>query len=567
MRQCIRLQFDCAFAKDYPRDLQRGLSMAHMANETGLDKNSANFVPLTPLSHLLRAREVFPDQEALVYGDIRRTWAEFHERATRLGAGLRTLGVQPGDVVSSILPNIPAAAEAHFGVPLIGAVLNAINIRLDVDTVAYIFDHAETRVVLVDSQFISLAEAAKQQSGSNLVIVEVPDDSAGFPATGRYPLYEDLIAGGDPAMPWHMPTDEWESLSLNYTSGTTGQPKGVVYHHRGAYLNTMGTAISWEMSLRPRLLTIVPLFHCNGWCHTWMMPMLGGTIVCCRDISAKAIFDAIETEKITHFGGAPIVLNMLVNATENEKKPFSHQIRVFTAGAAPSPATIKGTEALGFTVMQVYGLTETYGHMSECLEQPDWCDLPAAERYAKMSRIGVAQPMVEGFDVVDMETRKPVPRDAATPGEVIIRANTVMKGYYKNPEATFEAFDGGAFRSGDIAVRHPDGYIQITDRLKDIIISGGENISTIEVEGVLMAHDAVNLCAVVARPDEKWGETPCAFIELIEGKTATEAEIIGFCRDHLAGFKCPKTVVFQELPKTSTGKIQKFELRKVARAL
>ncbi len=544
-----------------------GLIMAKMANETGLDKNAANFVPLTPLSHLIRARDVFGDQEALVYGPIRRTWAEFHERATRLASGLCALGVQPGDVVSSILPNIPAAAEAHFGVPLIGAVLNAINTRLDVDTVAYIFEHAETSVVLVDSQFLSLAEDAKKQSGRDLKIIEVPDDSAGFPASGRYPCYEDLIAQGDPAMEWYMPDDEWQAISLNYTSGTTGRPKGVVYHHRGAYLNTMGTAISWEMSLRPRLLTIVPLFHCNGWCHTWMMPLLGGTIICCRDISAKAIFDAIETEKITHFGGAPIVLNMLVNATEAEKKPFDHRIRVFTAGAAPSAATIKGTEALGFTVMQVYGLTETYGHASECLEQPAWNVEPAEERYRHMSRIGVRQPMVEDIDVVDMDSRKPVPQDGKTVGEVILRGNTVMKGYYKNPEATAEAFSGGAFRSGDIAVRHPDGYIQITDRLKDIIISGGENISTIEVESALMAHDAVNLCAVVARPDEKWGETPCAFIELIEGKSATEADIIGFCREHLAGFKCPKTVVFQELPKTSTGKIQKFELRKIAKAL
>lgn len=541
--------------------------MAYMANETGLDKNAANFVPLTPLSHLARAREVFGNQEALVYGDIRHTWGEFHARATRLGSGLRGLGVLPGDVVSSILPNIPAAAEAHFGVPLIGAVLNAINTRLDVDTVAYIFDHAESKVVLVDTQFVELAEAAKQQSGSDLQIVEVPDKIAGFAATGRHPLYEDLIAGGDPAMDWQMPADEWQAISLNYTSGTTGRPKGVVYHHRGAYLNTMGTAISWEMNLNPRLLTIVPLFHCNGWCHTWMMPMLGGTIVCCRDITAKAIFDAIEVEKITHFGGAPIVLNMLVNATEAEKKTFDHRIRVFTAGAAPSAATIKGTEALGFTVMQVYGLTETYGHACECLESAAWQELPAADRYRNMSRIGVSQPMVEDIDVVDMETRIPVPRDGETVGEVVLRGNTVMKGYYKNPEATAEAFDGGAFRSGDIAVRHPDGYIQITDRLKDIIISGGENISTIEVESALMGHNAVNLCAVVARPDEKWGETPCAFVELIEGKTATEVEIIAFCREHLAGFKCPKTVVFQELPKTSTGKIQKFELRVIAKAL
>jgi len=514
--------------------------MAQMADETGLDKTAANFTPLTPLSHLIRARDVFGAHEALVYGDIRRNWAQMYARCTRLGSGLAGMGVKPGDVVSTILPNIPAAAEAHFGVPLIGAVLNSINTRLDVDTVAYIFDHSEAKVVLVDSQFIALAEAAKAQAdGQGPVIVEVPDIAAGFPASGHHPLYADLLASGDPEMAWHLPTDEWESISLNYTSGTTGRPKGVVYHHRGAYLNTMGTAVSWEMSLHPKLLTIVPLFHCNGWCHTWMMPLLGGTIVCCRDITAKAIFAAIKAEKITHFGGAPIVLNTLVNAKLEEKKTFSHKIQVFTAGAAPSPATIKGTEALGFTVMQVYGLTETYGHMSECLEHSSWKTLPETERFANMARIGVRQPMMEDIDVVDMETRQPVPRDGKTVGEVIIRGNCVMKGYYKNPSATAEAFAGGAFRSGDIAVRHADGYVQITDRLKDVIISGGENISSVEVEGVLMAHAAVSLCAVVARPDEKWGETPCAFIELIEGACSSQDEIIKHCRDHLAGFKCP----------------------------
>lgn len=542
--------------------------MAQMADETGLDKTTANFTPLTPLSHLMRARDVFGDHEALVYGDVRRNWAQMYDRCTRLGSGLTKMGVKPGDVVSTILPNIPTAAEAHFGVPLMGAVLNSINTRLDVDTVAYIFDHSEAKVVLVDSQFIALAEAAKAQSdGQGPVIIEVPDVVAGLPASGHHPLYEDLLATGDPDMAWYLPADEWASISLNYTSGTTGRPKGVVYHHRGAYLNTMGTAISWEMSLHPKLLTIVPLFHCNGWCHTWMMPLLGGTIVCCRDITAKAIFDAIEREKITHFGGAPIVLNTLVNAKPEEKKTFGHQIRVFTAGAAPSPATIKGTEALGFTVMQVYGLTETYGHMSECLEPASWKSLPETDRFAQMARIGVRQPMMEDIDVVDMQTRQPVPRDGKTVGEVIIRGNCVMKGYYKNPSATAEAFEGGAFRSGDIAVRHADGYVQITDRLKDVIISGGENISSVEVEGVLMAHPAVNLCAVVARPDEKWGETPCAFIELIEGTSSTQDEIIKHCRDNLAGFKCPKTVVFQELPKTSTGKIQKFELRRIVKGL
>ncbi len=543
--------------------------MASMADETGLIKCAANFVALTPLSHLARARDVFGDHEALVYQNTRRTWAEVHERCTRLGSGLRGMGVEPGDVVSTLCPNIPAIAEAHFGVPLIGAVLNTINTRLDVDTIAYIFDHSECKVALVDTQFITLARSAKVVcKGDGPTLVEVPDEAADYPATEVHLTYEDLIASGDPDMPWHMPTDEWDSIALNYTSGTTGRPKGVVFHHRGAYLNTMGTAITWEMSLHPKYLTIVPLFHCNGWCHTWLMPALGGTIVCCRDITAKAIFNAIEAEQITHFGGAPIVLNTLINAKPEEKKAFSHQIRVITAGAAPSPATIKGAEALGFTVMQVYGLTETYGHVTECTEPAIWTDMrPLSLRYDKMARVGVRQPMMEDIDVVDQETRQPVYRDGVTTGEIVIRGNCVMKGYYKNQKATDEAFAGGAFRSGDIAVRHPDGYIQITGRMKDIIISGGENISSVEVEGVLMSHPAVNLCAVVAKPDEKWGETPCAFIELIDGHTADQAEIIAFCRERLSGFKCPKTVIFQELPKTSTGKIQKFELRTVAKGL
>ena len=539
-----------------------------MADEIGLDKNSANYIALTPLSHLMRARDVYPDCEALVYGPARHTWAQMYDRCTQLGSALKSMGVTPGDVVSALLPNIPAMAEAHFAVPLVGAVLNSINIRLDVETVAYIFDHSEAKVALVDSQFIELAEAAKAETdGQGPMIVEVPDLHAGIPVTGRHPLYEEVLASGDPAMPWHLPDDEWNSIALNYTSGTTGRPKGVVYHHRGAYLNTMGTAISWELSLNPKFLTIVPLFHCNGWCHTWLMPAVGGTIICCRDVTAKAIFDAIENEGVTHFGGAPIVLNALVNAKPEEKKPFSHPIRVVTAGAPPSPATIKATEALGFTVMQVYGLTETYGPTTECVEPAGWKDLPSEERFKKMANVGVRFPMMEDIDVVDQETRQPVPRDGETTGEIVIRGNCVMKGYYKNPQATAEAFQGGYFRSGDIAVRHPDGYIQITDRMKDIIISGGENISSVEVESVLMAHPAVSLCAVVARPDEKWGETPCAFIELIEGQTSDQAEIIAFCRTHLAGFKSPKTVLFQELPKTSTGKIQKFELRMIAKAL
>lgn len=542
--------------------------MASMADEKGLVKGPANFTPLTPLSHMLRAREVFANREALVYGSQRWTWAQMYNRCTRLGSALQSLGVNPGDVVSVICPNIPAIAEAHFGVPSIAAVLNTINTRLDEDTVAYIFDHSEARVVLVDSQFLSLAERAKQLcTGAGPIIIEVADPEAGFPASGQYPEYESFLASGDPDRAWSMPADEWDSLSLNYTSGTTGRPKGVVYHHRGAHLLTLGTIVSWEMNLYPRLMIIVPLFHCNGWCHTWMMPAVGGTIICCRDITAKNIYDAIDTEGVTHFGGAPIVLNMIVNAGQDVIRPLDHEVRVFTAGAPPPAATIKAFEALGFTIMQVYGLTETYGHVTECLEPPEWRNLPAEERYANMARVGVALPTMEEVDVVDQETRQPVPRDGQTLGEIVIRGNPVMKGYYKNPEATAEAFEGGFFRTGDIAVRHADGYIQITDRLKDVIISGGENISSVEVEGALMHHPAVNLCAVVARPDDKWGETPCAFVELKQGASTTEAELIAHCRTLLAGFKCPKTIIFQELPKTSTGKIQKFELRAMAKGL
>ena len=540
-----------------------------MAHETGLDKCAANYVALTPLSHLNRARDVFPNRDALVYGTRRYTYAEYHARCSQLASALIKHGIQAGEVVSTICPNIPAIVEANFGVPASGAVLNTINTRLDADTIAYIFDHAEAKIALIDTQFLPVAlDAIKLMDGTAPLIIEVADEAAGYPATGDHLEYEDLIAQGDPNHEWDMPSDEWDAISLNYTSGTTGRPKGVVCHHRGAYLMTMGTALSWQIGLYPKYLTIVPLFHCNGWNHTWMMPSLGGQITCCRDITAAAIFNAIEAEGITHFGGAPIVLNTLINAKADEKKSFAHDINVLTAGAPPSPATIKGAEALGFKIMQVYGLTETYGHVTEAVEPDDWAQLPAEERYAKMARVGVQYPMMEDIDVVDQDTRKPVPRDGRTIGEIVIRGNSVMKGYYKNPSATAEAFNGGAFRSGDIAVRHADGYIQITDRMKDIIISGGENISSVEVENTLMSHPAVSLCAVVAKPDEKWGETPCAFIELKDGVAQpTQEDIIAHTRAHLSGFKCPKTVVFQELPKTSTGKIQKFELRVVAKGL
>ncbi len=538
--------------------------MGWLADETGLDKCEANYVPLTPLSHLKRAALVYPDFEAIVYGNIRHSYREYADRITRFASALINLGVKSGDVVSAILPNIPAHAEAHFAIPAAGAVLNSINIRLDVSTVAYIFAHSEAKFVLVDTAFLELAENAIQtMDGLGPTIIEVADPQAGFPKSGRYQEYEDLITQGEADFDWIMPRDEWESISLNYTSGTTGRPKGVVYHHRGAYLQTMGMVITWQLTLHPRYLTIVPLFHCNGWCHTWMIPVLGGTIICCRDITPGAIYDAVSDEKVSHFGGAPIVLNMLVNATEEERKSFEHKVNILTAGAPPAPATLTKITECGFNVMQVYGLTESYGHVTECYwNDRKWGDLHSDDQTAIKARQGVASSMMDSAVVMD-ENMVQVPLDGETQGEIMMRGNAIMKGYLKNPDATREAFEGGYFHSGDIAVQHPDTYLQIADRAKDIIISGGENISSVEVEGCLMGHPAVNLCAVVAKPDGKWGEVPCAFVELKPDATATETEIIAYARKRLAGFKTPKQVVFGNLPKTATGKIQKFELRQI----
>ncbi|MCF7701049.1 AMP-binding protein [Loktanella sp. M215] len=538
--------------------------MGWMNDESGLDRGPANFAPLTPLSHLRRAADVFADRPALAYGDTVWTYAEYHARVSRLAGALADLGVAPGDVVATLLPNVPAQSEATFAVPACAGVLNTINTRLDADTVAYILDHGAARVVIVDSASVPLVEAAIALMETPApIVIEVPDIVAGIPATGRHRLYEDLVAQGDPAFDWVMPQDEWESLALNYTSGTTGRPKGVVYHHRGAYLATVGNQIAWRMTLFPVMLQIVPLFHCNNWTHTWMMPLLGGTAVCCRDITAAAIYAAIADHGVTHFGGAPIVLNLIVNAHEADRRAFDHTVEVFTAGAPPAAALLAAVSKLGFNITQVYGLTETYGPATECIWNTAWDALPEDDRAAIKARQGVLMPMMDDIVVMDPAMR-PVPRDGETQGEIMMRGNAVMKGYYRNPEATQKAFAGGYFHTEDLGVQHGDGYIQITDRSKDIIISGGENISSIEVESALMHHAAVSLCAVVAMPDDKWGEVPCAFVELKAGREASEADLIAHTRSRLAGFKCPKRVVFGELPKTSTGKIQKFELRKRA---
>ncbi len=539
--------------------------MGWLADETGLNKCRANYTPLTPLSYLSRARDVFAQRTALVWKSTRLTYADYGREVSRMASALALHGIKPGDVVSTIMPNIAPQAIAHFGVPAAGAVLNAVNTRLDPDTVAFIFGHGGAKIALVDAASLPLAEEAiRRMEGTAPQIIEVVDH--GFTASGRYMTLDQLLAQGDPDADWIYPEDEWESIALNYTSGTTGRPKGVVIHHRGAYLSAPANALGWRMQLFPVYLTIVPLFHCNGWCHTWMMPMLGGQVTCCRDITAKAIYDAIAEEGITHFGGAPIVLNTIINAKPEDRRDFPHVVQVFTAGAPPPAATLAAIEPLGFNVTQVYGMTETYGPAVETLYQTEWEDAPAPDRAAFKARTGIANAMLEELTVLDPQGR-PVARDEKALGEVTFRGNLVMKGYYKNPIATADAFKGGQLWSGDIAFRHADGYVKLTDRAKDIIISGGENISSVEVEGALMHHPAVSLCAVVAMPDAKWGEVPCAFVELKPEMQTSEAELIAHCRARLAGFATPKRVIFADLPKTSTGKIQKFELRAAAKLL
>ncbi len=529
------------------------------------EPTAANNVPLSPVSFLNRAEAVHGDRTAIIYGDLRRTWGEVAQRIRKIAAGLRRLGIGKGDTVSVICPNIPELLELHFAVPLTGGALNAINTRLEAETIAYILDHADAKIVIVDREFAPLVAQAFERIGCKVPVIEVNDALASSAESIGGTDYEDLLAGPADELP--SIEDEWQSIALNYTSGTSGRPKGVVYHHRGAYLIALGTVAAWPMPHYPVYLSVVPMFHCNGWGHPWVTAMVGASVVFTRAPVASRMLAAIREHKVTHFGAAPIILQMLAEAEDAPDKPFDPPINVFTAGAPPPPSVLEKTKAMGMDVTHVYGLTETYGHISQCLWQEEWSDLPPAEQAAFQARQGIAMPMVESVAVFDEKTGKEVPRDGETQGEIAICGNTVMKGYYKDVAATEESFRDGWFWSGDAAVVHPDGNIQIRDRLKDVIISGGENISSVEVEAVLYRHPAIQAAAVVAMLDPKWGEVPCAFVELRDSFVVDADEIIAFCREHLAGFKTPKACVFGELPKTSTGKIQKFVLRERAKSI
>lgn len=525
---------------------------------------TANFVPLSPVSHLNRAARVHGGRTAVVYGSIRRDYAAVADRVRRVASGLQARGIGRGDTVSVICPNIPELYELHYAVPMIGAVLNTINTRLEPETIGYIFGHADTKLVIADSAYLELVTASFGFLGGTRPVVTIVDPEGPGAGAAAGNTYDDLLLS-DPFAGSGLPEDEWQALALNYTSGTSGRPKGVLYHHRGAALMALGTVNAWMIPHFISYLSVVPMFHCNGWCHPWMLPLVGGKMVFTRDPAPDRIFAAIQGEGVTHFGAAPIVLQMLAESEDAPSGPFSPRLQVMTAGAPPPPAILEKTGAMGLDVMQVYGLTETYGHISQCLWQEDWNELSPREQAELQAHQGVAFPMVDEVAVIDRATGAPVPDDGETQGEIAIRSNTIMKGYYKDQAASEEAFADGWFWSGDAAVVHPNGYMQVRDRLKDVIISGGENISSVEVEAVLYRHPDVQAAAVVAKPDEKWGEVPCAFVELREGTAPAGEDIIAFCRDHLAGFKTPKSVVFGVLPKTATGKIKKFELRQLAR--
>jgi fatty-acyl-CoA synthase len=534
---------------------------------SGLDKNPANYVPLTPLSFIERSAYIYPDHVATIHGARRYTWRQEYERARRLASALAAQGVGAGDTVAAMLNNTPEMFECHFGVPMAGAVLNTLNTRLDAESIAFMLNHGEAKVLITDREYSATVKPALAALGREILVVDVDDPEYGGPGERLGSLeYEAFIGGGRADYEWKTPGDEWDAISLNYTSGTTGNPKGVVYHHRGAYLNALSNIVSWGMPPQATYLWTLPMFHCNGWCFPWTVAANSGTNVCLRRVDPRLILDAIREHKVSHYCGAPIVHSMLVSAPAAWREGIDHKVSALVAAAPPPAAVIEGMGKIGFNITHVYGLTETYGPASVCAKHEAWLDLPLDEQVRLNGRQGVRYHCQEGITVMDPETMLPVPWDDQTMGEIMFRGNIVMKGYLKNPKATEEAFRGGWYHTGDLAVMQPDGYVKIKDRSKDVIISGGENISSIEVEDTLYRHPAVMAAAVVATPDPKWGEVPCAFIELREGTTVTAEELTEFCRERMARFKVPKKFIFEALPKTSTGKIQKFVLREKAKS-